>query len=174
MFDTLKLPDSFASISSLTGPHQLFAILLVLAVFLYGISVGKTRALLSLLGIYVAYMLTATFPYFDRIGSLIPTLDLYAIIIAAFFVFYVAVFFILNLSSLRRLSAGEVSMWKVFLVSFFQVGFLSSIVISFVPQDQLPDNLQSFYKYIGTQQALFGWAIAALAILPLMKATRKE
>ena len=44
------------------SPSGLFAILVLIFLLLYGLSLGRTRALISLLGIYIAYAIMSVFP----------------------------------------------------------------------------------------------------------------
>lgn len=161
-------------LGAFTGPQQLFLLLVLLFIFLYGMSVGKTRALVSLLGIYVAYMLTMTFPFMEQLKSVLKTsASLGVVKTGLFLALYLIVFIILNHSSLKsRLSTGEMSLTQVFLVSLFQIGFLVSIIASFLPRELVPANAQQIYPYISTPTALFFWAVASVAILPFMKGGR--
>ncbi|MEK7124838.1 MAG: hypothetical protein AAB864_00335 [Patescibacteria group bacterium] len=158
-----------------TGPQQLFLLLVLLLIFLYGMSVGKTRALVSLLGIYVAYMLTVMFPYFDWLKTILKTNTHPGIVQTGLFLgIYMLVFFVLNHSSLKgRLSMGEMSLTQVLLVSLFQIGFLMSIIASFLPRELAPANAQQLYPYISTPKAVFFWAVASVVILPFMKPRRE-
>lgn len=154
----------------LTGTYQLFGLLVVLFVFLYGISVGKTRAIISLLGIFAGYTITSFFPFWDRLVAL--TGDNMAPFARAgvFLVCYVAAVIVLNLSSLsHRLSAGEISFPKVALISIAQAGLLGGILMSFVPPDQLPSSLSILRPFLSSPLALFLWSIAALIILPFVR-----
>lgn len=163
-------------LGAFSGPQQLFLALVLLSIFLYGMSVGKTRALVSLLCIYVAFMLSAAFPFMEWLQGLIKTdIDPGVVRTGLFFAFYLFVFAALNHSSLRgRLSVGEMSLWQVFLVSVFQIGFLLSIVASFLPEELVTKNVQQIYPYVSTPKALFFWAAASVAILPLIKGRREH
>jgi hypothetical protein len=165
-----------SGVASISGTNQLFLLLVLIFIFLYGISVGKTRAVLSLLAMYVAFMLTNAFPYFKVIAPKLPEqINAGLIQIIAFVVFYIFTSFVLNTSSLKsRLSLGEISFAKVFVISIFQVGFLASILFYLLPKEILPSNLMGVYQYVGTQGALFIWALIALLILPFMKNGKKD
>lgn len=162
-----------ASISNVTGPKQLFLMLVLLFVFLYGMSVGKTRALLSLLAIYVALTLTNLFPFFPQVTDVVPeNFEPYLLRAGLFLVLYVVVFLILYRSSLKRLSMGGLAMWKVFVISLIQVGFIGAVIASFIPEKTAIDKLPIIYPFIGSSLALFCWSLVSLAILPFMKQGR--
>jgi len=169
---------SFVSLDSqsLTQPLQLFVVLVLIIVFLYGISVGKTRALLSLLAVYVALAITALFPYFEKLAGLLPeTLEAYGVKALFFLAAYLITYILLNHSSLRnRLSTAEVSFGKVFIISLFQVGFIAASLASFVPPEMGKKFTGELYPFLGTHEALFYWALASLALVPFMRGHRRE
>jgi hypothetical protein len=172
----IHLPAAAGAIAALTGSQQLFFLLALLCVFLYGMSVGKTRAILSLLAIYGAFMLTELFPFWKWLQDSLHWRQADALLhMSLFLLFYAIVFAVLNISSLRnRLSSGEISFWQVLLVSAVQVGFLAAVLMSFAPADALPKTLQAAYPYMGTPPAVFGWSAGALAILPLIRHKRER
>lgn len=172
----IDLPDLSGSIGQFTGPQQLFVALALLFIFLYGLSVGKTRAVISLLGIYIAFMLMYTFPFMQQVANIIPgNQEGYMLSIGFFLIAYVGVFILLNNSALKnKLTIGEMSFWNVLVISLLQVGFLAGIILSNIPVGILPKMLQILYPVLGTDQALFFWAVAALAILPFMKEGKRR
>jgi hypothetical protein len=170
---SLNISSLSANLGGLTGPKELFAMLAVVAVFLYGMSIGKTRALMSLLAIYVALTLTNLFPYFENLIAAAPeSFEPYFIKVGLFFVLYVVAFFILYKSSLKRLSMGDMALPKVMLVSFLQIGFIGAVMASFIPEEVAKESLRAAYSFIGSSLALFLWSLVSLAILPLMKERR--
>ncbi len=166
----------FTGFGIFTGVPTLFILLVLIFVFLYGISVGKTRALLSLLAIYTAFVLITLFPYEKRLLTASPgALQAPITHSVLFLVFYVLAFFALNHSSLRhRLSMGEISFWRVLVISVVQVGFLSAILISFFPQETTAQLLGRVSYFFGSTTALFYWSIGSLAILPFMRSRRSD
>ena len=163
------------SLSWFTGAPQLFTGLILIFVFLYGITIGRTRAVLSLLAVYAAYVLTVAFPFTDYFrglaGSRIPD---YLTPLILFISFYVSVLLILNIAVKNRFSIGDVVPWQVFIISVFQVGLIVAILIHFLPAEKLPGSLDPVKPYIATGKALFMWAACGLAILPFMRAGRRS
>ncbi len=160
----------------LQNPNGLFAMLIFVVLVLYGLSAGKTKALVSLLSVYAAYVLTTLFPFMDRVSSLV-TLPEDAPIseLLVFFVFYLATFLLLSHSMLRhRLTLGEISVAKVVLISIVQLGLLSSIAISLLPQEFAADSFGILYPYLAGKLALWLWALASLVMLPFMRASARE
>ena len=175
-FSVLGLIPSSARLSAFTGPYQLSIILLLLAVFLYGLSVGRTRAMLSLLAIFVAFMLTMAFPFLGLLSESTPDwFNPEFLRVLLFALFYLGASFVLSFSALKhRLSMGELAFAKVLIISLFQVCLLTSALAFLLPVEVLPGNFTELYPFFGTQRALFFWAVASLAILPFVKRSGRE
>ena len=167
---------NFSSLSQFSlGPEALFGILVVVFILLYGLSLGRTRALVSLLGIYIAYVLQAIFPYFSELHDALRfSPEMYLTRVALFFVFYLTVFAILNRSLVKhRLTMKEFSIIWVSLISLLQLGILLSIVLNFIPIDKLtmfPENLSG---YFAEQRALFFWLTAPVVLLISMRREKR-
>src|SRR4030042_4090292 len=117
-----------AQIGMLTGTYQLFGLLVVLFVFLYGMSIGKTRATISLLAIFAAYMLTSFFPFWSLLVGLVGESATPFLRAGVFLVAYVLAIVAINMSSLsHRLLVGDTSFLKVFMVRVIQVGLLAGL-----------------------------------------------
>jgi len=166
----LQSYDLQAALATFTDVRGLFAILSGIVVFLYGISVGKTRAIMSLLSIYVAYALTMLFPSAAWVQQFVPESER-PLVLAGIFVFlYLAVFGVLNVSVLkRRLTLGEISIMKVLLISIVQIMLLASVTVSLLPTELVNETLGVVQPYLGGKGALFGWAVFAVLILPFMR-----
>lgn len=153
------------------GSGWLFGAFGAVALSLYGLSMGRTRAVLSLLSIYVAFVVIQLFPYLDKVDRIIDKpLEIHWLKIGVFLAAYVVIFIIFNFSFIRkRLSSAEFSLFGVILISLLQLGFLTSIIFSFLPEELVNKWSFSFYNYFGTQQALFAWAIVPLPVLLFLK-----
>ena len=131
-----------AAISGLNfnfGPSGLFAILGLIFLLLYGLSLGRTRALISLLGIYIAYAIMSVFPYLDRLHDLIKVSpELYITRVGLFLFVYVIVFAVFNNSLVKsRLTIKEASFFSVSIISIMQLGLLVTIITNIVPVSAL-------------------------------------
>lgn len=149
------------------GPQVLFFTLGVIFILLWGLSLGRTRALVSLLAIYIAYVLETLFPYLSYINDgLNLNYDISFIRIGLFFAIYIIVFAILNGSVVKaRLTMGETSLAIVGLISALQLGLLTSIIVnnlSAVILRQAPEFILPFFY---GQQALFAWFLAPVISL---------
>lgn len=172
----LNILPALVSSTGVTGdPKSLFGLLAVTMLVMYGLSVGRTKALVSLLSIYVAYTLTVLFPFADRISERLPDRFIPMMGIALFFLLYACVFLLISHSMKRtRLSLGEISIIQVLLISVVQIGLLASVVVSLLPDQIAAGVLGPLQVAFAGQRALWSWAAASLAILPLMKSRSRE
>lgn len=149
------------------GPQVLFFTLGVIFILLWGLSLGKTRLLVSLLAIYIAYVLETLFPYLSYINDALNlNYDVSYIRIGLFFAVYIIVFAILNGSVVKaRLTMSETSLMIVGLISTLQLGLLISIItnsLSATILRQVPEYILPFFY---GQQALFVWFLLPVVSL---------
>src|SRR3989338_330702 len=86
--------SSLASVSG-TGFTWLFGALGVVSISLYGLSLGRTRAVMSLLAVYVAFTFDRLFPYFTEIKNMVSgDIADYWIRTSLFLIVYILVFII--------------------------------------------------------------------------------
>lgn len=160
---------------ALRDPKGLFVMLAVVVLVLYGLSVGRTRALVSLLSIYVAYMLTVLFPFLPWIAGKLPEASRSLGAVGLFIVLYTLTFVILSQSMLKgRLTLGEISLWQVLIISVVQIGLLASICVSLIPTASGEQLLGPMYRWFGGQYPLWAWAVASLFIMPFMRSRRSR
>ena len=156
--------------TSFTKPEFLFSGIALVFLLLYGISLGRTRALLSLLGIYIAYVFNETFVYFNQLYSWIPVKNISLIRVGLFILVYAVIFFILNRSLVKtRLTLKEASFISVFFISILQLGLLISIIANLLGPDIVGRFPSIFKIYFGTKTALFYWSIIPLVGLIFMR-----
>lgn len=169
--DSLSIP----SISSFSlGPGMLFGVLALIFILLYGLSLGRTRALVSLLAIYIAYSIQSVFPYLDRLHELVNiSPQLYVTRVALFLLIYIIVFMILNRSVVKsRLTLKDASFFSVSIISLLQLIILVTVIANIVPLSALRLNGKvpgDLVQYFATQDALFYWFLAPIAALLFMR-----
>ena len=155
-----------AKLPSISDPKGLFALFAVVALVLYGLSVGRTKALISLLSIYVAYVLTLLFPFEAWLAQYVPEGYQPLTTIGLFVVLYVIVFSIFSRALTRtRLSPGEISLLHVAIVSVVQVGLLVSIGASLAPQETVSQWLGPAQRWVSGTYALWAWAAASVVVM---------
>jgi hypothetical protein len=153
------------------GPGWLMGAFSIVTVSLYGLSLGRTKAVISLLSIYIAFAFDRLFPYLENLQAVIGnSMEIAWLRIGLFITVYIIVILIFKFSFIsKKLSSAEFSLFSTVIVSLIQFGFLFSIVFSILPVSitwQLPSALQI---YFGSPQALFIWAMLPLPSLLFLK-----
>ncbi|MBX4190269.1 hypothetical protein KW791_03185 [Candidatus Parcubacteria bacterium] len=167
----IKIPEfsKLSAISSLSpGPQHLFAILVVICVLLLGLSLGRTRALISLLAIYIAFALQAMFPFFGNVQEYTKsfTSDLNLLRAAVFLALYCIIFGVLNKTVLRhRFTMGESSFVSILIMSLLQLSLVVSIIFNIVPAYIQSKTPSFIWPYLTGQIPLFAWAVAPILLL---------
>ena len=162
--------DSFSLSNFCLGSGGIFGLLVLVCILLFVLSLGRTRTLISLLSIYVAFVLQAVFPYFGWLqNNNYLAKDLAMLQIAAFATAYIVSFLLLNRAVVRgHFSMAEASFVSVSLMGLVQFGLVAAIILNLAPDYQrfIPDYV---LFYIANQKALFYWALAPLVLLIFQK-----
>lgn len=158
------------------GPVTLFAGLILVFLLIYGLSLGRTKALMSLLGIYIALAFDAAFPYLEKLhGWIGMTEEIYSTRILVFVLVYLAVFVILNGSfAKRRLALHETSMISVGIVTLTQIGLLVAIITNIIPSDAINNMPEYLSAYFGNREALFYWIVIPILALVFLKKSKRR
>ena len=122
---SLQLPD--------LGSGGLFALLVLVVILLFALSLGRTRVLISLLAVYVAFTLQAVFPYFAYLQEMLSK-DLSTLRVGVFLLLYLITFGLLNRSVLlARFNLSEAAFFSVVFMGIIQLGLLVSIILNLAP-----------------------------------------
>ena len=155
------------------GPSILFGLLVLVVILLFALSLGRTRVLVSLLAVYVAFTLQTIFPFFGQLQkSFSSSRDLASLRVIIFLVLYVIIFGLLNRSILRaRFNLSEAAFFSVVLMGIIQLGFLVSIILNLAPTFYGVDQYlpKSIMPYIANQHALFYWSLVPLILVLFSK-----
>ena len=143
------------------GQGILFVGLFIVFIIVWGLSLGRTRSIISVLSIYVAFTIENLFPYFENIkNSAKLPFNVYILKLCLFAGAYLVVFLIFNHSFIKRkFSSDDFSLTSIIVISILQIGLLASIAASFLPQEMAVNIFGPFYYFIGTPQTLFYWSI---------------
>ena len=158
------------------GPTTLFVGLGLVFLILYGLSLGKTKALISLLGIYVALAFDAAFPYLAQLHDLVGlTEEIYTTRIVVFMLIYLLTFAILNNSFAKaRFTMKESSIVSVGIISLAQIGLLVAVITNIIPDEiieKMPDYLSAYFS---TKEALFFWIVVPIIILLFLRKGKRK
>lgn len=161
---------SLAKINWQKPSWDLFVVLIFLiAVFLYGITLGKGRILVMLSAIYMSAIIAVFFPWNISAGILRGAPPKAAIFIAVL----ILLFFLLVRSGLASIfKASTEGNWiETFIFSFLQIGLLVAILIFFFPPEAIQASLPITGKIFADPIARFAWIIFPIIGIAL---TRKK
>lgn len=159
------------------SPGLLFAGLLFVFVLIYGLSVGRTRAVFSFLGIYIAYAIYSVFPFWDKLDEIIKfSPQPYFTRIGFFLISYLLIFLVLNVSLVKnRLTIGEASFFAVGVISILQLGLLTAIILNMLPVAALAQFLPAYLaQYFITPPAMFYWFVVPIPALLLARRNKEK
>jgi hypothetical protein len=149
---------------------DLFIILfVVIAAFLYGLSLGRDRIIVIMVSIYMALAIVNSAPFLTNVTTI--TLQTpFAIKIGVFLGIFVMLFFLLSRSALLRTLAASDDRgkwWQVLLYSILHVGLLVSVTLNYLPKDAV-DKLAPLTKLVfASQNARFIWILAPILAMIL-------
>ena len=158
------------------SPMTLFVGLFLVFLVLYGLTLGRTKALISLLGIYVALAFDAAFPYLQELHDLVGIIkEMYTTRVILLLVIYLLVFAILNKSfASKRLTLNDSSIISVSVISLAQIGLLIAVITNIIP-NEIIDNLPEYLSaYFATKEALFFWIIIPILTLIFLKRGKRK
>ena len=154
----------------------LVALFFIFAIFLIGLSLGRSRILLSLISLYVAVFLESHFVYFDKLRELLKIWPEFWLHIGLFLIFFIISLLVLNRSALKHsMTLRETSFFPIIFAAILEIWFLASLIMAYLPSE-IGGSLPVWaVKFFGTQNAQFWWALAPLVLLIFMKRkNRKE
>jgi hypothetical protein len=148
----------------------LVALFFIFVIFLIGLSLGRSRILLSLICLYVAAFLEPHFIYFDKLRGVMKSRPESWLHLGLFLIFFIVSLVILNRSALKHsLTLWETSFFPIALIAILEIGFSASLIVSYFPSE-IGGGLPVWtVKFFGTQNAQFWWALAPFALLLFMK-----
>jgi len=157
---------------------DLFIILFFLvASLIYGISMGRDRAIVVIVAIYMALAVVDYAPFVEKLISGTAIQQLFIFKITSFLVVFIVLFYLLAQSALLNTIASRSatrSWWQAILFSFLQVGLLISIVLSFLPEVSLKE-LSDFTRMIfTTETARFIWIALPIVVMALIKKPKRH
>ncbi len=142
---------------SASGMQDLiFLMIIVLGSFIFGSVIGRFRLISILINSYVALAILKAVPQ----GFLTTYTNS--------LIFFFALFIVLILAGkklfeIRIYGSGSGFLWRVFVVSFLEIMFLTSIVLTIIPKKvALVYVSRNVYQLIASPNAYFLWLIMPL------------
>jgi hypothetical protein len=157
----MNLANIFSQIGLTTQMSQdvtlLFAVIFVS--FIFGMFIGRYKLVSILINIYISLTLTRAIPeklFSDFLYSLI------------FFFVCVIIFTLVGkkLFEIHVSGMGSSYLWKVFVLSFFEVVLLISITLTMIPKKLALEYVSaSSFEYLASSNWQFFWLIAPLVFV---------
>lgn len=152
----------------------------IVAVFLYGMASGKGRILTLLLSTYFSFLITTLMPW-QEIGAYFnydkdfPSIIFQAFVLLALIVAFCFLLPNSVLSSVSRAGrSGRGSWWQSAVLSFLVVGFLTSIILSFLPVKDLSGVNSLLVQFFTGGIPKFIWTLLPIVAIVLLRRGRGE
>ena len=157
---------------------DLFIILFfVVAAFLYGLSLGRDRIIVILVSLYMALAIANTAPYLNSFSAEVSYNNASIFKVSVFIGIFVIVFFLLSRSALLHTIASADSpgrWWQSIVFSFFHVGLILSILMSYLPQAMANNVSLQMRNLFISDPAKFFWLVAPIAVMVLVRRGKKS
>jgi hypothetical protein len=170
--------DFIKSIDLSNPSWDLFIILFfIAAAFIYGMSLGRDRIVVILVGIYMALAVVNYAPFLGTFSGTIGVDQIFVVRISVFITTFLGLFFLLSRSALLRTIAkgDEQGNWfQVIIFSLLHIGLLISIVLSFLPVEILGDLAPLTRRFFVGDIARFIWITAPIAAMIIFGRAKKS
>lgn len=145
-------------------------IFFVLAILIYGMSLGRERVLAVLVSVYISLAITTNLPFInEKMSQKFGLGPVFVLQILAFFASVAGVFFLLSRVGALTGFVGKPSIPVIALFSILQVGLLISCVLSFLPTTALA-YLSPMVKFaFASDIGRFLWILAPIGALYLIR-----
>ncbi len=157
---------------------DLFIILFfVVAAFLYGLSLGRDRIIVILVSIYVALAIVNTAPYLNNFSAEISFNNASIFKVTIFLGIFIVLFFLLSRSALLNTIAASDSpgrWWQSIVFSFFHVGLMLSILMTYLPKEVLGNVSENMRNLFISDPAKFFWLVTPIVMMVLIRKNKKK
>jgi hypothetical protein len=167
---------SFLGIDWSTPTWDIMILLfLIISVIVYSFTLGRDRIVALLISTYLSLAITTNLPYVDKLTEYINQAVHLTFQVPAFLIVFILIFVFLSRSSLLQgLSSLSGGWWQTILFSLLQVGLLSSVILSFLPEAALL-KLSFFTQIVFTSDlGRFCWILLPILGLVFFKGRRSK
>lgn len=144
----------------------------IIATFVYGFTLGRSRIMALLISTYMALALVKTAPFLTTQEVTIGSDPFFIVRITAFLGAMLLIFFFLSNSALRRaFAANDVQgkAWQIIAFSILHAGLLVASVLSFIPAERRDVLLGFTNDLFSSATALFIWTAAPIVLMMFIK-----
>jgi hypothetical protein len=129
--------SAIGNINSLFAGDWLLALIFLVAAFVYGLSMGRNRLVIVMLGVYFSYILTRAIPWKELSFIGVKETPGSTVQIFVFLALVVGFYFLLPHSAFRAVvklqGRRRTSWWQVLILGILQIGLILELVVTFLP-----------------------------------------
>ncbi len=133
--------------------------------FFYGITSGKTKLIAALFSIYISGLVFENFSYLDAFIKNRPLLEIFLLRGLIFLILVILLAILFNKVLPRDYVSGTREWWKIFLLSFLEVGLLMSFIFQLLPARELFDFSPIVQNIFASSKVFFWWLTLPLVAL---------
>ena len=144
----------------------------IIATFVYGFTLGRSRIMVLLISTYMALALVKTAPFLTTQDVTIGSDPFFIVRITAFLGAMLLIFFFLSNSALRRAFAAhdiQGKVWQIIAFSVLHAGLLVASILSFIPLAKREVLLGFTNGLFGSDTALFIWTALPIVVMMFVK-----
>jgi len=163
-------------VGAVSGWDIFIALVLLIAIFIYGFFLGRNRMIVILLSSYFSFLIVQNIPWWklSSIGWLgfeqSPSSSLKIILfLGIILLFYFLMPRSVLTSVLRVRKRGAASWWQLLLLSIVQIGFLAMVILSFLPLEAISNLAPTIKKLFIGPEAQFVWITLPILTILLMR-----
>jgi hypothetical protein len=144
----------------------------IIATFVYGFTLGRSRIMVLLISTYMALALVKTAPFLTTQDVTVGADPFFIVRITAFLGAMLLIFFFLSNSALRRAFAAadiQGKAWQIIGFSILHAGLLVASILSFIPEERRAVLLGFTQGLFSSEMALFIWTAAPIVLMMFVK-----
>lgn len=167
---------NFANILTTTGigANWLLVLIFIVVASIYGFFLGRQRLTIIIVAGYFSLVINKAIPwaglgFLGVKGSPGTNVEIFL-----FLALVIGIFFLMHGPSLSSAFSlrGRGSWWQVIILGFFQLGFMASVVISFLPQKTINDLDPFVQQMFNSDLAKFLWLLLPVVAILILKKKR--
>ena len=150
------------TLSNPTWDIILVLALLAIGVF-YGLFRGSRRMAATIIYTYVALAVFSVLPI-DKITRIFSETNEYIVRAGSFLILFILLSLLLGTKKGKGFRSGG-SWWQIFLLSFLQVGFLTHIILNFLPPEKIAALAPLTKNFFAAPNYHLWWMLAPIVII---------
>jgi hypothetical protein len=142
----------------------------VVGALLYGLSLGRDRVIVILVGMYISLAVVTNTPLMSQVDLAFNVNDNSVVRVSVFLGIFVVLFFLLARSGLLRTigrSGAPGSWWQTIVFSVLQVGLLISITLNFLPPEMTQGLTQVTKDIFMSERGRSAWLILPIFFMAI-------